>query len=294
MKSDLTNKQVLFFLSKIKGLGSNTIFKLIKANNGNFNIPNYTLDNIPTLNNRIRNLIFQAWNDKEFVNKVNNQFNQLTEPYITILDTEYPDRLKNIYDPPLFLFYRGNIKLLKSDYLLTIVGSRTLTDYHQNSTKQIIKELAQTKLVITSGLAKGIDSISHQTALNNQLLTIAVLGSSVAPHLIYPQNNVQLAKDIVAHNGLLVSEYSAHDRTEAHNFAKRDRILAGLSKVTIIISGAKKSGSLITAQVALDEGREIYALPGNIDTELSYAPNYLIEQGANILINPNNILEKYL
>ncbi len=282
MKSDFENQAKLFFFSSIKGLGIHTIWSLIKLLDGSANLYQAALDKHPDLDNKVGALIRAKQRDRQFISQVKQEFSQIKEDYLSILDQNYPELLKNIYDPPLFLFYRGNINILK-DKLITVIGSRTVTDYHINSTKQIVKNLKP--LTIVSGLAKGIDSISHQAALNNNLKTIAVLGSSLRKNLLYPQCNLELAQRILDNNGLLLSEYPANTKTEQHHFPRRNRILAGLSAVTIVISGAQKSGTLITAQVALDEGREIYALPGNIDKLLSYGPNSLINNGANILIS---------
>jgi DNA processing protein len=157
----------------------------------------------------------------------------------------------------------------------------------------LISAFRNQPMVIVSGLAFGIDSLAHQEALNSKLKTIAVLGSGLDEKVIYPKENIRLARNIINSGGLLVSEYSRHTKPMLHHFPKRNRILAGLSKATIVISGAAKSGTLITAQVALDEGRDVYALPGNVNQLLSQGPNNLIKSGANILLSPQEILSLY-
>ena len=279
MKSDWDKNFYLFFLSKIKGLGNATVWQYLKSPDDS--------------SHKVRQIIRAKQQDKGFVEQARQEFTGITEDYISILDDDYPALLKAIYDPPLFLFYRGNKKLLESRYLLTMVGSRIMTSYHQAVTKKIGQRLINTPLIIASGLAIGIDSASHQTALDNKLPTIAVLGSGLDSRVLYPQSNIKLAKQIINQGGLLLSEYPAMMRPQLHFFPKRNRILAGLSKATIVISGALKSGTLITAQVAIDEGREVMALPGNINSSLSQGPNSLIINGAHLLSSPQDILKLY-
>ncbi|MCD4761070.1 DNA-processing protein DprA [bacterium] len=276
MKSD--KNFYLFFLSKIPKIGSATIRKLLSEKKPD---------------ERITHLIAEKQKDKKFVSKVSKEFSAINENYLTILDENYPNILKNIYDPPLFLFYRGNKKILNQKNLLTIVGSRKLSTYHQSATENLIQKFQGSDLVIASGLAIGIDAVSHQAALKNNLPTVAVLGSGLSKNVLYPQSNIRLAEEIIKNNGLLISEYPSQSRPQLHYFPKRNRILAGMSKATIVISGALKSGTLITAQVALDEGREIFALPGNIQQSLSQGTNSLIANGAQILLSAEDILKTY-
>ncbi|MBU1202434.1 DNA-processing protein DprA [Patescibacteria group bacterium] len=268
----------LYFLSLIKGLGPAKIRQYLSGE---------------LTTQKIIDQINKHLSDKDFLSSVKKSFSQIKEPYISILDKDYPANLKNIYDPPLFLFYRGNIKLLNQKNILTVVGSRSFSSYHNQMCQNIINNLRGTDLVIASGLAIGTDSQAHNLALENNLPTIAVLGSGLDDKVLYPQGNRHLAKKIINQGGLLISEYSALAKPQLHNFPRRNRILAGLSKATIVISGAKKSGTLITAQVAIDEGKEVLALPGNINTRLSEGPNNLIKNGAQILTSGDDILNFY-
>ena len=277
MKSDFDKNFYLFFLSKLKGLSNTAICRLLLHNEQ------------PGLSD----LIARKEKDKDLIRKIQLEFNSIKEDYIGLLDDEYPDLLRTIYDPPLFLFYRGNINLLQNKDILTIVGSRTLTTYHKASTEKLIANFTDTNLCIASGLALGIDSVSHQAALDNDLPTIAVLGSGLDESVIYPQTNIKLAKDIIKKDGLLLSEYPMLSQPRLHHFPRRNRILAGLSPATVVISGALKSGTLITAQVAIDEGRDVYALPGNVNLKLSSGPNSLIANGAQILSSSDQIFETY-
>lgn len=286
MKSDFKNEKFcLFFLKSIRGLKESLLVDLIK----NGFLPKEILQTPPSA---LQNIIAQAKNNQEFLAKIRTEF-LVYQDAISILDAEYPKLLKTIFDPPLFLFYQGNLALLQSQYLLTIVGSRTLTQYHQNTLASLLADFTQTPLVIVSGLALGIDALAHQAALANKLPTIAVLGSGFAEEVLYPRQNLLLAKKIVQTDGLLLSEYPPLTKPNLYQFPKRNRILAGLSKSTLVISGAQKSGTLITAQCAIDNGREVYALPGNINFYLSSGPNELIAQGANILLTSKEILKIY-
>ncbi|RJQ34174.1 DNA-protecting protein DprA [Candidatus Parcubacteria bacterium] len=281
MKSDfrLKNEEnfYLYFLSNIKGLSHHNIWQWLNQRP----------------NDKIEGIIKEKEKDEKFISQAQENFLSLKEPYISILDPEYPALLKTIYDPPLFLFYRGNKKLLQAEKLLTIVGSRTTTDYHTNSARKIIAQLKDTPLVIVSGLAIGLDALAHQAALENKLPTIAVLGSGLDDSVLYPKSNLALAKKIIEQNGLLLSEYPALTPPALHQFPRRNRLLAGLSQATLVISGALKSGTLITAQVAIDEGREVLALPGNINYTLNQGPNKLLKSGADIFVEIEDILQIY-
>lgn len=281
----------LFLLSKIKGLSNGIVWSLLKKYGSPEEI--CALATKGRLDHKINQLILRYSADKNFLAKTKNEFTRLPADHISILDPDYPLLLKNIYDPPLFLFYQGNKALLASQYLLTIVGSRTSTLYHQTTTQKIIADLKGTPLVLLSGLAIGIDTIVHQEALKNGLATIAVLGSGFDDSVLYPQSNIKLAQTIVDQGGLILSEYLPNTKPALHHFPLRNRILAGLSPLSVIISGANKSGTLITAQIALDEGREVYALPGNINLRLCQGPNSLLSSGANPLLTADDILKFY-
>ena len=281
----------LILLSKIKGLSNGVIWAWLKKYSSPANILN--LAQQQKLDPRLNRLILSCLKNQTFLEQVENEFKKLPPKYLTVLDADYPRLLKNIYDPPLFLFYQGNKSLLLSSYLLTMVGSRTTTLYHQTTTQKIIAKLRDTPLVLVSGLAIGIDAVVHQEALRNGLATIAVLGSGFDEKVLYPQANLRLAKNILDQGGLILSEYLPDTKPALHHFPMRNRILAGLSPLSIIISGASKSGTLITAQIALDEGREVYALPGNINLTLCQGPNSLLSSGAIPLLEAGDILKFY-
>ena len=205
---------------------------------------------------------------------------------------KYPKLLKQISDPPDKLYCRGNINLLNT-HCFSVVGTRKITSYGKEATDNIVSGLSATGWTIVSGLALGIDAAAHQAALDNDMLTIAVLGSTIDDSGIGPRTNLPLAKEILKNNGLLISEYkNSTDITKA-NFAVRDRIISGLSVGVLVVEGAEKSGSLITAKCAADQNRDVFAVPGSIFSFVSAGPNELIKKGARVVTSANDILEEY-
>ncbi len=206
-----------------------------------------------------------------------------------ILEITPPEILKQIPSCPQKLFAIGNIDLLNEKYLVAIVGSRRASDYGLKNARSISKKLAQSGVVIVSGLALGIDASAHRGALEANGKTIAVLGSAIDQ--FEPRTNEQLAREIIKSGGLIISEYPKGSTTFATNFALRNRIVAGLSIATIVIEAQEKSGALITANLAADFNRQVYALPGDVDRLNSKGTNKLISSGAICLSDPSIILE---
>lgn len=189
---------------------------------------------------------------------------------------KYPDLLKEIYDSPEKLHYFGNIDLIYKPSV-SIVGTRKSTEYGEYVTKKIVEELSNYDLNIVSGLAKGIDTIAHKSAIQYGLNTIAVLGSGFKN--IYPKENISLAREI-AQKHLLISEFSNEESPKKMNFPKRNRIISAVSLATIIIEAPEKSGALITADFALEHGREIFVVPGDIHQPNSQGPLKLLKESA--------------
>lgn len=180
---------------------------------------------------------------------------------VNIFEENYPQKLKNIYDPPIALYYRGNLD--SDSFSIAVVGSRRTTGYGANTARKLSYDLAMRGVTIVSGLARGIDSIAHKGCLDAGGKTIAVLGSGLDN--IYPPENAGLFKDIIDSGGLALSEYPPGMPPLQHNFPARNRIISGISGGVVVIEAAKRSGSLITAGCALEQGREVFAVPGNID-----------------------------
>ncbi len=222
--------------------------------------------------------------------KIIEKLEQENIKVLTIEDEAYPKLLAEIYDPPQLFFYKGVLD--KSDkFSLAVVGTRKYTKYGQQAAENMVFNLAKNNLTIVSGLAYGIDSIAHNTTLKAKGRTIAVLGCGIDKQSIYPSANRYLSDKIVATGGLLISEFPVGTPPLRHHFPQRNRIISGLSLGTLVIEAAAKSGSLITANLALEQNREVFALPGNIYSEVSEGTNNLIKQGAKAVTTAEDIIE---
>ncbi|MDF2545828.1 MAG: dprA [Anaerosolibacter sp.] len=203
-------------------------------------------------------------------------------------DMEYPSNLKNIYDPPYLLYKIGNI-CSKDENAVAIVGARKATPYGKWAAYKLAGDLAKRGITIVSGMAYGIDTAAHRGALDSGGRTIAVLGSGV--DVCYPKSNYSLMKEIEK-NGAVVSEYAIGTPPAPNHFPPRNRIISGLAKGVVVIEANAKSGSLITVEFALEQGREVLAVPGNINSGLSMGTNQLIKDGAKIVTCVEDIIEE--
>ncbi|MFC1704601.1 DNA-processing protein DprA [Candidatus Omnitrophota bacterium] len=207
---------------------------------------------------------------------------------ITFHDKEYPQSLKNIADPPMLLYVAGEIK--ECDAIsIAIVGSRRSSYYGLSMAEKIARELANLGLTVVSGMARGVDSAAHRGSLKCKGRTIAVLGSGLAN--IYPPENSELFHQIVE-SGAVISEFPMATKPFAYNFPRRNRIISGLSLGTLVVEASRNSGALITAHFALDQGKEVFALPGKVDSSTSFGTNRLIKQGAKLVSGVEDILEE--
>ena len=211
--------------------------------------------------------------------------------FITINDDVYPECLKEISNPPLKLYYKGNLDLLKEERLIAVVGTRNPSSYGKLCCEYMVKKMTSANITIVSGFAKGIDSIAHKTSLLTDGKTIAVIASGL--DIVYPASNLSLYREI-EEKGLILSEYEAGVKPFKFNFPQRNRIIAGLSKGTIIVESKDRGGSLITANLALEFNRDVYAVPGDVFSEYSKGCNNLIRDSrAKSLSNINELLEDY-
>jgi DNA processing protein len=208
---------------------------------------------------------------------------------ITILDENYPSLLKEIYQPPWVLFARGNLSLLAKQPKLAVVGSRQATQYGKSAIRLLFPPLMEKGVVIVSGLANGIDTLAHENAMQNGGDTIAVIAGGL--NHIYPKENTELAREMMK-TQLIVSEYPPNTKPERWHFPARNRIISGMSNGTFIIEAKRKSGSLITANYAVNEGREVFSLPGSIFNPYSLGTNDLIQQGAKPVMSSEDILDE--
>ncbi len=207
---------------------------------------------------------------------------------LTVDDEKYPQRLKEIYDPPSVLYVRGEMDGV-DERAIAIVGTRHPSFYGRTITENLSKKLAMRGFIIVSGLARGIDSAAHRGALSVKGKTIAVLGCGVDK--VYPPENKKLM-DEIAGSGAVISEFPMGTQPDKGNFPRRNRIISGLSLGVIVVEAAKNSGSLITAGAALEQGREVFAVPGKVDSPTSYGTHRLIKDGAKLVQDVDDIIEE--
>lgn len=210
---------------------------------------------------------------------------------VTRISDDYPSALASIYDPPPTLYIRGEWPLPDDDRAFAVVGSRRSTRDGQRAAREIARELARADVTVVSGMARGIDTCAHEGCMEGQGRTVAVLGCGV--DVVYPPENAELMARILDTGGAVVSEYVPGARPLAGHFPQRNRIISGLCRGTLLVEGAQKSGAMITVNLALDQGRDVFAVPGSIYSPLSAAPNRLIVDGAIPVISPWEILEHY-
>ncbi len=207
--------------------------------------------------------------------------------FIHIDMEEYPKKLLNLSDKPYVLFVKGNLP--RNKYAVSIVGARACSNYGRECAKKISSELAENKVDIISGMARGIDTYAHLGALKSEVSTYAVLGCGV--DVCYPTENIELYQDIIK-NGGIISEYICGTKPLAWQFPMRNRLISGLSDATIVIEARERSGSLITVEYALEQGKDIFALPGRINDPLSSGCNRLIKEGAFLLLESKDVLSE--
>ncbi|HWR61049.1 MAG TPA: DNA-processing protein DprA [Clostridia bacterium] len=224
---------------------------------------------------------------RKMVTRLYDDIGKCDADIITLQDGRYPEALRNIPDAPVVLYCRG--KLEKEAVCIAIVGSRRATQYGLDMAGRLSRELAMHGLTIVSGMARGIDSKAHIGALEGGGKTIAVLGCGV--DIVYPSENLELMKKI-CRSGAVISEYLPGTPPVAFNFPARNRIISGLSQGVAIVEANEKSGSLITADFALEQGRDVYAVPGNINSTNSLGTNRLIKDGAKMVTNAGDILDE--
>jgi len=285
------SKYILGF-NEVKGLGGKTLLK-IKNHFGDFESAWRKGSRRDFGEIGLKPDLIDEILQKIKTSNLNQALETLAKNQIKLLsfeDEAYPRLLSEIADPPILLFYKG---VLTEDPLpLAMVGARKPTFYGQSATTNIGMALAESGVTIVSGLAYGIDALAHLAALKAKKRTVAVIGSGLDEKSFYPKENKKLAEEILVNGGNIFSEYSAGTPPTKGNFPARNRIISGLSLGTIIIEAAKGSGSLITAELALEQNREVFALPGNINNDNAYGPNQLIKGGAKMITGVNDILEE--
>ena len=279
-------------LSLTPGVGSVLFKRLLdrfKTPEAVFSAPMKELLRIEGLGEKVAREILNGPLEKA-VRKELSLLGKLGGGIVTLKDDGYPKRLRDIYDPPALLYVRGELR--REDTLaIAIVGSRKTSPYGRWITEKIGQDLARHGVTVISGMARGIDSVAHMGALQGGGRTIAVLGCGV--DVIYPSENRNLFNQIIEH-GAVLSEFPMGSPPEGGHFPRRNRIISGLSIGVVIVQAGSESGSLITANYALEQGREVFAIPGNVGAQGSRGTNQLIKEGAKLVESSEDILEEIL
>jgi DNA processing protein len=208
---------------------------------------------------------------------------------VSLSDVEYPARLKEIYDPPVVLYVRGNVALLAKPGI-AVVGTRHPTPYGTGMSERLSTDLAAHGLVIISGMARGVDTAAHRGAISAKGKTIAVFGTGI--DVMYPKENTRLAEQILAFDGALISEFPVGTFAAPQNFPIRNRIISGMSVGVLVVEAAEYSGTRITSRCALEQNRDVYAVPGNVTNKNAWGPNTLIKQGAKLVATWEDVWEE--
>jgi len=278
-------------LKSIDGIGNALFLPLLdhfRSPAAVFSASIQDLSTIPGISKKSAAAII-SFNDWDQILRQLDMLDKMGVKIITCLDEFYPANLLNIYDRPAFLYVLGELE--KNDIPVAIVGSRRASTYGRYTTDRISRELALKGITIVSGMARGIDSCAHRGALSAKGRTIAVLGSGL--DVIYPPENKKLFT-VIAQNGAVVSEFPLGTQPLPYHFPARNRIISGLSYGVVVVEAGEKSGSLITARLAMEQGRDVFAIPGTIDSASSRGTNSLIKQGAKLIDNIDDILEDIL
>ncbi|MCT4618602.1 MAG: DNA-processing protein DprA [Marinisporobacter sp.] len=286
----MNEKEYMIWLHNIQGIGNKTLENLLKIFGSAENIfkaPAEKLSKIRGINEHVIHNIVKNRNFF-YMNQLTNKIKKNNIEVMGREDGEYPENLKNIYDPPYLLYRKGDI--LKEDInSVAIVGARKASAYGKYVAYKLAGELVNRGITVVSGMAYGVDTMAHKGALENGGRTIAVLGCGLDN--CYPKSNYRLMLEIEK-NGAVLSEYSVETKPFPGNFPARNRIISGISKGVIIVEASMHSGSLITAECALEQGREVFAVPGNINSSLSRGTNKLIKEGAKLITDIEDVLEE--
>jgi DNA processing protein len=287
MRADLAD---WIALNMIRGIGPRTANQLIDR----FGTPVqvFAASRLSLEKAGIKPETIQELHDSEILEKANaeiERLEQLGAIVITLEDDDYPPLLREIYDPPIALYVRGDLKRACARPCLAVVGSRRCSTYGVNAAQSLARDLAQNGLTIVSGLARGIDAAAHRGALEAGGLTIAVVGTGL--EMTYPKEHKKLEDEIAA-SGVVISEFPLGTPPLPQNFPYRNRVLSGLCFGVLIVEAAEHSGSLITARMANEQGREVFAVPGNITSQTSFGTNFLIKDGAKLVQHWRDVVEE--
>lgn len=291
----LTNEQYFWLeLSSKKGLGLKTLKKLFKHFKSAQKICGASAKELASIG--IHRNVLDALKTKSQLDIacVERYMESEGIQIFCLSDSVYPQLLREISDPPPVLFYKGSIAALGEGlHRLSVVGSRNCTAYAKQVLTHILRPIVSYRFSIVSGFAYGVDTLSHQVALREGILTVAVLGSGVSEACLYPAKNRELAAEIVKKDGILMSEFLPWQKSLPQFFVQRNRIIAGLSRATLVIEAAKKSGALITADMALGFSRDVAAVPGSIFSPVCEGTHSLLAEGAVLIQSSSDILRLF-
>ena len=282
----LSPRQTILYLNYI--YLDNRIILLIGDTIGFDNLLEKSRLDLDFLNDKTYEKIFNTKSLEDF-KSYHERVNKFGYDYVTILDESYPYNLRYIEDRPALLFYKGKLDLDKDKNSIAFVGARKCTDYGKWACKNLSQEVASSGITTVSGLAYGIDAMCHKSTLEISGRTIGVIGCGIDK--IYPKQNRYLYEQI-EERGLILSEFPLGTDPRSFNFPKRNRIISGISLATVVIEAKEKSGTMITTRCALEQGKDVFAVPGNINSIYSKGTNKLIQEGSKLISSADDILEE--
>lgn len=284
--NELEAKIALVVARKFTPLGMTNLLKHFGSASAVVGAKKAEISRIPKVNRKGADAVAEVIKSGEHLREI-EKCDKHDIRLMQIEDDDYPQFLKRIIDPPPLLYMRGEI-MSDDDLAIAVVGGRSATYYGTSQSARFARDFATRRVTVVSGLARGIDTSAHKAALEAGGRTLAVIGSGLLD--IYPPENKRFATEI-ADNGAVISEFPLETPGRARNFPQRNRIISGLSLGVLVIEATSKSGSLITARMAVEQGREVLALPGKVDSDLSEGPHELIRQGAHLVAAPEHVYE---
>lgn len=286
MLFDMNKKEILLYLNYIN-INNRTILDIFE--NTNFdNFMEKSRTDYSFLNDANYEKIFSSKNLENF-KSYRDKISRLGIDFVTILDQDYPENLKYIDDRPVVLYYKGRLDTVKDSQSIAFVGARKCTDYGKWACKSLAASIAGAGITTVSGLAYGIDAMCHKSTLEVGGRTIGVIGCGIDQ--VYPKANKYLYEKI-EEEGLILSEFPLETPPIGYNFPRRNRIISGISLATVVIEAKERSGTMITTRCALEQGKEVFAVPGNINSIYSKGTNKLIQDGSKLIMFADDILEE--
>ncbi|ETR71495.1 MAG: DNA processing protein [Candidatus Magnetoglobus multicellularis str. Araruama] len=290
IEQDITMDHILpwLILKNVSGVGNHLFKRLIDRFQSPETILKQSAKELEStgIPKRVAQAICTTRPTEEMKNEI-HRAKQFNINIVCMHDENYPPLLRQIHDPPPILYVYG--QLINTDSCVAVVGSRNSTTYGESFTRSLSRELAENQLTIVSGMARGIDTAAHKGALDANGRTIAVMGCGL--ETVYPAENKKLFHRIAKNNGAIISEFPMRAMPEAYHFPQRNRIISGMSMGTIVVEAGSKSGSLITARLALEQDRQVFAVPGQVNSQMTDGTHRLIKQGAKLIENAQDVLE---